>query len=95
MVDFQPPILMLISNNMLIRENKKFIYTFYMRKKAFPIYQLIIILAGIGIPIFIALRTKFLFPPIHEYIIYLAFALILSHMGMIIGETMISFEIAI
>lgn len=66
-----------------------------MRKKAFPIYQLIIILGGIGIPIFIALRTKFLFPPIHEYIIYFAFALISSHMAMTIGETMISFEIAI
>jgi diguanylate cyclase (GGDEF)-like protein len=66
-----------------------------MKKKFFPIYQLIVILGGIGIPIFIALRTQFLFPPIHEYIVYLTVALISSYLGMMIGETMISFEISI
>ncbi len=66
-----------------------------MRKNAFPIYQLIIVLAGIGIPLFIALRTSFLFPPSHEYVIYFALALISSYLGIVIGGAMISFEIAI
>ncbi len=65
-----------------------------MRKNNLNIYQLTIILSGIGIPVFIAFKSGFLLPPIHNYIVFFAVVLISSFLGMVIRGTMISFDIA-
>jgi len=66
-----------------------------MKKRILHIYEWIVIIFGIGIPIYLSFLMKPLFPPFYQYSIYLIIALASAYLFIEIYNTIVSFEIAI
>ncbi|MCK4421832.1 sensor domain-containing diguanylate cyclase [candidate division WOR-3 bacterium] len=66
-----------------------------MKKHFLNIYEIIVILTGIGITLFLLVSTKPVFPPFYQYAIYFIVALVSSYLYIDNPKTIISFEIVI
>ncbi|MCK4226087.1 GGDEF domain-containing protein [candidate division WOR-3 bacterium] len=66
-----------------------------MKRKILHIYEFIVTILGIGIPLFLSLEARVFFPPLYEYAVYFIVALISGYLCITVKNTILSFDIVI